>query len=215
MDDAHYANGYLPVHLLDDLDNYAEANLPSKRRNQLRKSRKAVKIVRIAQPEPLIEQGYAILRSAITRTHYGVVPAYDQFCRGIRKQIEGNKSITLAGLVNGRIAGYAVMSAVDDVTYIDTVALATEYLATDIGTALAFEVVQVSRRSPPIRSVVYGLHSREDPRLGAFKEGMGFKIRLVPVKYQMPRLIRWYIGWRAPHTLYRLIGQKGRSVESC
>lgn len=207
MDDARYANGYLPIHLLDDLNNYYEANLASKQRNQLRKSRKIVQIVQVLDPQPLFDQGYNVLKSAVARTHHGPVPAFDQYCCNIRRQIEDTRSITLAGLVNGKIGGYLAISAVDDVTYINTVQLATEYLPTAIGTALAFEAVQVSRRCSQIKYVVCGLHSREDPRLGVFKEGMGFKIHFWPVKYQIPRLILWLIGWRSPDKLYRLTGR--------
>jgi hypothetical protein len=95
---------------------------------------------------------------------------------------------------------------VDDVAYIDTVLLATEFLSTDIGTALAFEAVQVARRCPQIKYVVYGLHSIEDSRLGVFKEGMGFKVHLWPLKYQIPRIMCWLIGRRSPEKLYRLTG---------
>jgi len=212
MDDARHANGYMPIHLLDDLDNYGEANLPSKRRNHLCKSRKAVQVVQVLDPRPLLDQGYDVLKSAVARTHHGSVPAFDQYCRNVRRQIEDSRSITLAGLVNGKIGGYVVLSAVDDVVYIDTVLLATEYLPTDIGTALAFETVQVSRRCSQIKNVVYGLHSREDPRLGVFKEGMGFKVRFWPVKYQIPQTMLWLIGWRWPDKLYRLTGRSDSGV---
>jgi hypothetical protein len=170
MEDACHANGYMPIHLLDDLDNYDEANMSPQPRRQLRKSRSAVQVVQVVDPRPLLDQGYDVLKSSVARTHFGSVPELDQYCRNIHGQIADTTSVTVAGLVNGKIGGYLVISAVDDVMYIRTVVLATEYLPTAIGTALMFEAVQVARRCSQIKSVVHGLHSREDPQLCVFKE---------------------------------------------
>ena len=207
-EEAAYANGSLPIHLLDenDLTHYEEANLPAKRRSQLRKSRKVVQVVRIVEPEPYLEQGYDVLKSAVNRTHHGSIPAFDRYCENMQRQFAEDKSILLAALVDGQMRGYVVLSAVDDVAYIDTVLLATEFLSTDMGTALAFESVQVARRCPQIKHVVYGLHSVEDSRLGVFKEGMGFKIHLWPLKFRIPQIIRWIVGRQSPEKLYRLMG---------
>ena len=206
LDNICYANGYMPIHLLDDVDNYREASLPSKRRNQLRKSRKIVSVVQICDPQLLFDQGYHVLKSAVQRTGHGSVPSFTQYCFNIQQQIINSKSITLAGLVNGNLAGYMVLSAVDDIMYIDTVVLASDYLSTDIGTSLIFEAVQVARRSEQIKIVVYGLHSIEDPKLGVFKDGMGFNVRFWPLRYQIPSVLLKYMGWRAPEKLYRLTG---------
>jgi len=207
-DAAAHANGSLPLHLLgeNDLFHYDEAYLPTKRRSQLRKARKVVQVVRVIDPTQFLEQGYDVLKSAVTRTRHGLIPTYYDYCRSMNKQVQG-KSLLLAGLVDEIMRGYFIISAVNDVAYIDTVLLATEFLSTDIGTALVFEAVQVARRCPQIKYVVYGLHSIEDPRLGVFKEGMGFKVHLWPLKYQIPGVVNRLIGWRSPGKLYRLTGK--------
>lgn len=208
-DEFRYANGNLPLHLLgeDDLDNYRESNLPPQQRRQLRKSRRAVQIVQILDPQPFLQQGYDVLKSAVARTNYGTVPDFDRYCENLHRQFRDAKRIMLAGLIDGHMGGYFILTAVDDVAYIDTALLATEFLPAAIGTALAFESAQVARRSAQIRYVVYGLHSIEDSRLGVFKEGMGFKVCYWPARYRIPRLVGWFIGWRWPHKLYRLTGR--------
>ncbi len=208
IQDQSYANGFMPVHLLENIDGYTENTLPSKRRNQLRKSRKLAQIVQVIDPQPLYDFGYEILKSSVSRTGHGSITSYTKYCSDSCNQILDPKRITIAGLVDGVIGGYMVLFAVDQVMYIDSVIIATDYLKTDIGTALVFEAVQIARRSEGIRSVVYGLNSREDSRLGVFKEGMGFDVRSWPIKYQIPSLMLHALGLYSPDKLYRLTGMQ-------
>lgn len=204
--DAAHANGYMPIHLLDALEYYDESALPSKRRNQLRKARTTTKIVQLLHPSLLENQGYAILRSATSRTAFGNLPTPETYVHNIRRQFANCQSMTLAALVGDDIGGYMVVSTVADTMYIDTVLLATEHLSTNMGTALAYEAAQVARRSG-IDKVVYGLHSREDQQLGIFKEGMGFKVQKWPVKYRINPLVVSILRKKFPDKLYRLTGQ--------
>jgi|APSaa5957512622_1039677.scaffolds.fasta_scaffold04237_3 hypothetical protein len=204
--DVSHANGYMPIHLLDRLEDYDLATLPSKRRNQLRKARKTTAIVQLLHPEPLIQQGYAILRSANLRTGYGKVPTAETYVHNIQRQFANGHNITLAALIGEEIGGYMVVSAVADTMYIDTVLLATEHLSTNLGTALAYEVAQVARRSAGVNKVVYGLHSREAEQLSKFKEGMGFGVHKWPVRYDINPLALSVLRKNCPDKLYRLTG---------
>ena len=101
-----------------------------------------------------------------------------------RQQINPGRSLVLAGMVEGRIAGYLVAKAVDGTAYIDEVFLATESLPTNVGSGLVFEFMQVCRRAG-IREVVYGLNSREDAALSRYKHEMGFPVVNVPARIWM------------------------------
>lgn len=214
------ANSALPMNLLSDLEHYTMENLPAKRRTDLRKCRKTVSIVQLL-PEagagaragqgtgPAIyrEQGYDVASSAARRT--GVVGPGDRQ-QYQRTDVEAFPNqpfqIVIAGIVGGRLGGYVKAYAVEDVAYLFKVKIATEFLPTAIGTGLTFEFVQLCRRTPGIRHVVYGLHSPEDPRLVAFKEGMGFKSLGIPSYLWMLPGLRLLLRWRRPYPFYRLSG---------
>lgn len=206
LDEADQVKGRMPIHLLggEDLAKYDEATLPSKRRNQLRKARKLVQFIQVIRPEAHLERLHEIVASAVTRIGYTQPPDFERYRRGIVRRVREDRDALLAGLVDGRLAGYFLVSVVEDVAYIEQVMLDTEYLSTDIGTGLTFETVRVIQRARQIQFVVYGLHSIENPSLTRFKEGMGFKVVEWPVKYWLSPLLKWYLSWRAPEKLYRI-----------
>ena len=170
--------GRMPLHLLSgaDLDAYDIATLPAKRRNQLRKAWKTVEIVQVIDAGPHLRRLYDVTCSAISRFRGGRPPDYERLAAGLTRRLREDGDLLTAGFVNGVLAGYFLVSCVDDVAYIDQVMLATEYLSTDIGTVLTYETVMVLKRQRRVRHAVYGMHSVEKPPLTRFKEGMGFKV---------------------------------------
>jgi len=99
--------------------------------------------------------------------------------------------------------GYAIGST----AYMDSLILATEYLSTQIGTALVYDFVQICRRSSGIHEVVYGLHSREDSNLVIFKERMGFPVVHIPSIVHIDPFISTMLRRYKPHVYYRLTGR--------
>jgi hypothetical protein len=204
-DSASLANSYMPVHLAQHVADYNLASLPSKRRNQIRSCHRQVEIVEVLDPALLAEQGHAVYASAQERTGHGRRLSREEFATLARQQINPGRSLVLAGMVKGRIAGYLVARAVDGTAYIDEVFLATESLPTNVGSGLVFEFMQVCRRAG-IREVVYGLNSREDVALSRYKHEMGFPVVNLPARIWMLPFASPLIRRYRPHVHFRLFG---------
>ncbi len=202
-----YANASMPVHLCSSVADYDEGGLPSKRRNDLRRCRKRIQIVRLQDAQLLHEQGWAIMASALGRTGHDSAPSQAEYGVSVQRVVHDPHMIVLAGLADGVLAGYLVGYAISDVAYIQSVFLGTEFLNTAIGTGLPFEFVQACRRTGTIRHVVYGLHSVEDPRLCTFKAGMGFPPAYLPSRVSIPPILSTLLRYRYPYKFYRLTGQ--------
>jgi len=207
-EDEGSVQGRMPLHLLSgaDLDAYDITLLPAKRRNQLRKAWKTVEIVQVIDASPHLRPLYDVTCNAISRFRGGKLPEYERLAAGLTRRLREDRDLLAAGFVDGQLAGYFLLSCVDDVAYIDQVMLATEYLSTDIGTGLTYETVMILKRQRRVRYAVYGLHSVEKPSLTRFKDAMGFNVVAWPVKYSLSPLLRRYLSWRAPEKLYRVTG---------
>ena len=200
------ANGSVPVYLLSDLAGYDTQSLPPKRRSDLRKCRKLVRLVRLKDIAVPGEEIYAAAVSSAKRTSYWSPPPIQEFLAKIERDFSDERRYVIAGIVDGKFAGYIDGVAVDGTAYVQSVIIATEYLPTCVGTGLIFEFAQACRRTAGVREIVYGLHSRDDEKLTAFKEGMGFPVVMVPAKVSMNPLFAGFIKRRYPAKYYRMTG---------
>lgn len=205
-EDAGHANGFIPVHLLEHFDGYDESALPAKRRRQLIKSRSQVRLVWVPEAGPLIAQGYELVRSFCQRVGLNKLPRRERFEYNIRQQYERGSRVTIAAMVGDIMAGFIAFSAIGSTAYLHSVCIASEYLPLNIGTALAYEVVQVCRRTEGIREISYGLEFPADPNLGRFKENMGFKVMRIPIRHEIPSVLLSLLHRFFPHRHYRLVG---------
>lgn len=200
------ANGSVPVYLLSDLAAYDIQSLPAKRRSDLRKCMKLVRIVRLKGMAVPGEEIYAAAVSSAKRTGYWSPPPIQDFLAKIKRDFSDGRRYVIAGLVDGKLAGYLDGVAVDGTAYVQSVIIATEYLPTSVGTGLIFEFAQACRRTDGVREIVYGLHSREDAKLTAFKTGMGFPVVMVPARVSVNPLFAGFIKRRYPAKYYRMTG---------
>jgi Acetyltransferase (GNAT) family len=203
--DASAANASIPLHILSNLEEYTLPNLPKKLRWHINKCQKQVKIVALTNAKLLAEQGYDVLRSALMRTQYTKIPSLADYLASLSDYVTPQRFV-LAGSIDGRLGGYLTGYAIDHTAYMDDRVIATEALKTDIGSGLTYEFVQVCRRSG-IREIVSGQHCREDEALCAFKQKMGFSLKLIPFKVQIQPAIAKLIRWSHPHAYYRLTGE--------
>lgn len=197
----------MPVNLLTRLDDYDIAALPSKRRNQLRRCRDRVKFVQLTGPALLVDHGYEVYRSAVERLQLRTPPSKDAYQQSVEALLRDSPVLVIAGLVDGRLGGYLEAYAVGATAYIHHVYIATWAFPSNIGTGLTFEMVQTCRRAGVIREIVYGQHSRENPRLDVYKEGMGFPVVHIPTRVWMIAPMSWLLRWHRPHAHYRLTGR--------
>ena len=205
--DAAAANGTMPVNLLRNVSQYDFEHLRHSRRRALLKSRKLVTVVELTGPAFLMAEGYEVLRSAWVRWGNSFLPTKAAYLADIARTYK-TRSIVLAGIVNGKLGGYLVGYAVGQTAYLDNGFFATEYLSTQICTALIFDFVQICRRSGGIREVVYGQHSRENPNLVAYKELMGFPVVHIPSLVYINPIMAEILRRCKPHIYYRLTGRE-------
>ncbi|WP_375754425.1 hypothetical protein [Corallococcus exercitus] len=203
---ANAATGKVPVVRLKDLDTYDTSRLNSNRRSKLRKAQRTVRIVQLTGPSLLLEQGYGVVRDALTRTQHKKIPTLDEYLKGLRQYFTSDHWCVLAGLVDDKLGGYLDGYIVDGVAYGFSAYYATWALPTNISTGLIYEFAQVCRRQGA-RTLVGGLHAREVAQLEQFKDELGFVVDPVPIHWGMNPLARAFIRWRRPHAYYRLTGQ--------
>ncbi len=200
------ANGSVPVYLLSDLAGYDIRSLPPKRRSDLRKCQKLVRLVRLKGMAVSGEEIFAAAVSSAKRTGYWSPPPIQEFLSKIERDFGDERRYVIAGLVDGKLAGYIEGVAVDGTAYVQSVIIATEYLPTSVGTGLIFEFAQACRRTEGVREIVYGLFTPEDERLTAFKTGMGFPVVKVPARVSVNPLLASFIKRRYPAKYYRMTG---------
>ncbi len=200
------SNGKLPIVRLPDLASYEPTSLSANRRNKLRKCQRLVRIVQLTGPELLVEQGYDVVVEALSRTGHKKPPSRERYLAEVKKYFQGEHWCVLAGLIDDKLGGYLDGYVVDGVAYGFNAYYATWALPTNISTGLVFEFAQLCRRLGNVHTLVGGLHSREVPQLGQFKDDMGFVVEHIPIKWEMNVLARTFIRWHRPHAYYRLTG---------
>ncbi|WP_223637860.1 hypothetical protein [Corallococcus sp. EGB] len=203
---ANVATGRVPVVRLKDLDTYDMGRLHSNRRSKLRKCQRTVRIVQLTGPSLLLEQGYPVVRDALTRTQHKKVPTLDEYLKNLRQYFMSDHWCVLAGLVDDKLGGYLDGYIVDGIAYGFSAYYATWALPTNISTGLIYEFAQLCRRLGA-KTLVGGLHTREAAQLEQFKDELGFVVDPVPIQWGMNPLARAFIRWHRPHAYYRLTGQ--------
>jgi hypothetical protein len=205
-EDAHLANGSIPLHLLANARQFTEGRLVRLRRRDLRKCRDEVEFRRLRDPSLLLEQGWGVFSSAQLRAPFGRPLTREGYQRRVEQRAYDPRRIFVAGLIDGKLAGYMEAYAVDGVLYTHELFVATEFAQTGIATGLYVETMQVGVRAGTIREICYGLHLPERPGLQTFKDSLGCPLVQVPALVSIPAPARAYVKARRPLAYYRLTG---------
>ncbi len=205
--DAQFANGYMPVHLLSDLDSYGLERLSSNRRSHVRKAQRSVDFVRVIAPHVLRDGGYEVLVSSRRRLGASIPVTQEQYLAALEAKTTDARRFILAGLVNGKVGAYLEAYAVEGTAYVQLVFVAEELMKTHIGTGLQFEFFLLCRNTPGIKRVIHGQHFRENPTLDVFKQSIGLEIIRIPARYHIGFPMKTLLRRRRPHIFYRLTGE--------
>lgn len=204
--DAHLANATLPLHFLDRVQEFDLNFLKPRRRSQIRNCCKRVEIVALDTPELLLAEGYGVVLSAQERTGYRLVGSCREYRRGVQGYFAVPRGVVLAGLLDGRLAGYYTGYAVAETAYIENVHLATAALGSNISSGLFYAWVLLCQRSPGIRQLVHGLHTPENPTLCQYKESLGLSVLHVPARTWFLPPAEQIVRNIQPQVYYRLRG---------
>ena len=145
--------------------------------------------------------------SAVHRLGYWKPLTEAEYRRRVERRFAHGRRQIVAGLVDGRLAGYLDAFAVDSILYPEQIFVATDALRTGIGTGLYMATIETALRSGAIREVCNGLHTPEDLNLCHFKESLGFRVVRVPARSVIPAPILATLRDRRPATYYRLTGE--------
>ena len=211
--DATTAKGSIAVHLLSDVKNYDLDWFRSKRRFHIRKALNLVQFVELQNSQLLQQQGYKVFCSAATRIG-APIPQQQKYLASLKNYVEPKRRLAIAGLIDGKLAGYLVGYAINGIAYSEHVYIATEALSTSIGSGLIFEFVQACRRTGEIEQVVYGYHTPSNPSLGVFKKEMGFPVTHIPAKVWINPIVKAFIRNRYRNTDVEYILTGKNSVSS-
>lgn len=218
-EDASFSTGTLPVHLISDLPGYGLQSLKQSRRTGVRKFYKMVEVIELTSPDLLREQAYEIVVSDHARHGFGKLPSREEYMATMERFFEWNM-VVLAGMVDGKLGGFAAVLGVGSTAYIEEIMVPIEMKHTNMASGLIYELVQVCKRSPDIKEVCHALHVREDEPLSYFKEDLGFKVIHIPSRCWLLPFVKDIIGRKRPHTFYRFYGcdyqeERNRNVRPC
>ena len=199
------ATGSIAVHLYRDIGRFDRRALSAGRRDDLRRCRRALEIVQPAA-RILVDQGYGVFRSAQDRLHYWRDAGEETYRRRIEKLARDPRRFILAGVADGRLAGYLESYAVDGVLYTEHLIVATAAVRTGIATGLFVAAMEAAAQHSDVRMVCLGQHTPERPGLTSFKDGLRAPVEHLPARSMIPRAFAAFIRARRPAAYYRLTG---------
>lgn len=204
-DGAGAATGALAVHVLNSVEEFSVEDLPAKRRSEVRKAARETTIVELTGPELLEREGHALFASVRRRTGHGRIPNAEKFAAGLKEYGVGEERTVIAGLVDGRLAGWLDGFGIDRVGYIDQVNVSDSALSTNLSTGLVYHWLEACRRGG-VDTVVYGLHTPENESLSRYKERLGFRVERLPALVWLAPGVGPLLRRLRPHTAARLGG---------
>jgi hypothetical protein len=209
--------GRLITYLVDDVANYDEGALASKRRNKLRRAqRSALRLVTLEDAALLESEGYEVCLSACTRYGFTTLPTPEQFSQRLRALAVGERSHGLAAMLDGRLIAYILLHVIEGTAYGEHFYTHSSALRTEVSTLLVYEVLQLLRQSGVATRSFNGFVNLEADGLDSFKTSMGFAHTSFPARVHLrpgatALLRRWL-----PERYERLTGYQskgpGRSI---
>lgn len=207
-EDAGRANRLMPVYLLDT-NGFSRHALSRNRKADLRKCGRRVAIQVLRNPSLLLEQGHQVFISAVERIGCHAPLTEVAYQRRVERRWSHGRRQIVAGSVDGRLAGYLDVFAVDGVLYLEEIYVSTDAMSTGIATGLYVAAIETALQSGGIQEICNGLHTPELPGLCRFKESLQFNIARLPARTTVPGPILAYIRGRRPAQYYHLTGDVG------
>lgn len=206
--DAHLANGSLPLHLFDEMKGFGAHRLCKTRRWDIRKCLKLMEIVHIDNPEFLLKEGVDLFRANYNRTRYGLLMSRNLYNKYIKRYFDNNFFCVLGGFIDGKLSAYMITFIIESTAYLDSIIMNESGRLAQACTGLQFAMMKhLGRNNPEVVQVVDGMHAREKPHLDRYKEKWGFRVAHIPSRY-------WFLPGTAaplkffwPDKFYRLTGQ--------
>jgi hypothetical protein len=205
-EDSTSANGFVPVHLVEDVNSYDIGSLAPNKRNELKKSRRLIQFVHVTSPAVLRKFGWRVLLSAASRVPISTPKSEEEYWKWAEGATANKRTVIIAGLCNGELAGYMTAYAVEDTGYIDSLIVHSEFLSTCVSTGLYWEVMRVFKSLDGIRQATSSVHMAEDRGLCAYKAHIGFPVVNIPARFFVASPMKQALKAARPGTFYRFTG---------
>lgn len=214
--DSGVANGFVPIHVLDGVQDYDGSALPKDTRRYLRRlPQEGVRIVHVTDARIFEDQGYEVMRDFHARVgKRGPLPDREGYVSGIRRRVEDDSWLFLAGLAGDRLLGYVSVLVIEDTAHLMQAVIATEATRLRLNKALDHETLCVLARHEGLTEVSAGLHTPDVPGLAEYKVRLGFKVKMLPARVGIVWPVSRYLARRRPHKYYRLTGRAASGREA-
>jgi hypothetical protein len=202
------ANGFIPMHLVRDVQDYALEKLHRGKRRDIRTSLKRLTFVEIVEPRLLLEEGLQVLRSAVERHGHGPRLSERNYRKSLEPFFNPRRGLILGALQGEELVGYVTAFVVERIGYVDEIHLTGNALNIGVGPGLTYQVVETCKRSGTVETLVHGLVVSERPGLTRFKEQLGFPVVEVPAVYWIAPGAKQLLRSFRPHAYYRFTGHR-------
>lgn len=199
------ATGTLPIHLMEDIAEYAENRLARDQQRYLRRQPAHVRIVHVTDDRILRDQAYGLLIEWCARRSVAL-PSAAGFFEKMRTRVHQDGWLVLAAIDGDRLLGYITASIVEGVAYLEESKVAEDGLKLRVGVAMDHAALLAFKRAGVVSRVTVGLHQPEFPSLTEHKVRQGFPVVHLPTA----AFVRWPVDrWlrrRHPLEYYRWTG---------
>lgn len=201
------ANGSVVYNEISDLATYDLAGVRKTKRHMIRRGLRALRVMRITEPDVLLGEGYRVYldweqRTAGVRVKRSAGAVYE---RWVRRLLQHPHQLVLGAFHGERLAAWVVARAIEGRADLSKAFSHSEFRHVEPTSALIHAYLLICQRSPQIRVACDGLRSLK-PSLEEYKAGFGFEHRAYPAHIHMAPLIRPVVKRTLPDHYRRLIG---------
>ena len=207
--DEKQANSHLVINVINNLCDYGESSIDSKRRNAVRKGLKCCRVEAILAPdEKTFDECRATWDSLSTRTGWKQTADKATFDQAWALLVDcpGVTILVARDVETNEVCGFLIVKIIGDTAYVDTLASRTEKLSTNVNDALMYSFLINAAKIPGVKKAHFAIKSYVK-HLESFKRAMGF----VPFPFPARTELRPGIGFAMkrcfPKHFKRMMGQ--------
>lgn len=212
-EDASLANCSTALHIIQDAAAYDEKSIDETKRKQIRRCAREMTVVRITDPQLLVDQGWRAFSAAAGRIDRWEDVSEQKYLSQVEKWAHDPRRFIVGAMRGDQLLGYLENVVVNNVAYLEEIFIPDEYVPLNISTYLHFETARFFGQSGKVSRICAGPHLTERGGLAEFKRRMGFELVRVPsYVWTMPLAASIFSRFR-PHGYYRLTGRHPSDTE--
>ncbi|MBN1458139.1 MAG: GNAT family N-acetyltransferase [Armatimonadetes bacterium] len=214
-DHISHANGFIPVHLVEDVRSYGPASMERRKREELKKCRRLIRFVHITDSKILRADGWKVVLSTAARAPFTIAKTEREYQAWADREASDRRTVIVGGLRDNLLVGFMTAYAVEDTGYLHGLMVSKEHLSTGVSTGLYHEMMQLFKRIAGIKQVSASYHIPEDRGLCTYKARIGLPLAYIPSRFSLRPPVGQMLRMVRPGTYYRFSGlDPGRGLLS-